>query len=257
MKKRFKLRNSISCNIPQSSVGWFWKEIGSNTYSFSSDPCSNETTAFCLQFQINLKELTELSIKSVILWTAASMAEMLELNALSGNSSVVSQTQANTSWQQHDIHEAFMQHLSRAVPHLEVPLKSTSPSVAQVDSLLKQQPCFLLIYLDGHHPRRTKREVFRSCKEAQGGCCKEKLYVNFREIGWSNWIIWPKGFSTYHCKGVCRGQWQILKHSTWSCDPNKCWLLLINIAIPKVHTPTTVQVPQLRPFSKYLVLREI
>ena len=34
-------------------------------------------------------------------------------------------------------------------------------------------------------------------------CAKHKMYVDFDEIGWSGWIISPKGYDAYHCSGEC------------------------------------------------------
>nr|AKR76344.1 Admp [Ptychodera flava] len=34
-------------------------------------------------------------------------------------------------------------------------------------------------------------------------CSRQKLYVDFEEIGWSGWIIAPRGYNAYHCKGEC------------------------------------------------------
>ncbi|CAC5409587.1 Bone morphogenetic protein 4,Protein decapentaplegic,Bone morphogenetic protein 6,Bone morphogenetic protein 2-A,Growth/differentiation factor 3,Bone morphogenetic protein 2,Univin,Bone morphogenetic protein 3,Protein DVR-1,Derriere protein,Protein 60A,Bone morphogenetic protein 2-B [Mytilus coruscus] len=34
-------------------------------------------------------------------------------------------------------------------------------------------------------------------------CGKREMYVDFDEIGWSGWIISPKGYNAYHCKGEC------------------------------------------------------
>ncbi|XP_048416122.1 anti-dorsalizing morphogenic protein isoform X1 [Stegostoma tigrinum] len=35
------------------------------------------------------------------------------------------------------------------------------------------------------------------------GCQRHHLYVDFEEIGWSGWIISPRGYNAYHCKGAC------------------------------------------------------
>ncbi|XP_023219136.1 bone morphogenetic protein 7-like [Centruroides sculpturatus] len=35
------------------------------------------------------------------------------------------------------------------------------------------------------------------------GCSRHELYVDFEKIGWSTWIISPKGYNAYHCKGEC------------------------------------------------------
>ncbi|XP_077999236.1 bone morphogenetic protein 2-like [Glandiceps talaboti] len=34
-------------------------------------------------------------------------------------------------------------------------------------------------------------------------CSRQRLYVDFEEIGWSGWIISPRGYNAYHCKGEC------------------------------------------------------
>nr|QKV26404.1 ADMP [Lottia goshimai] len=34
-------------------------------------------------------------------------------------------------------------------------------------------------------------------------CTKQDMYVDFDEIGWSGWIISPKGYNANHCTGTC------------------------------------------------------
>ncbi len=34
-------------------------------------------------------------------------------------------------------------------------------------------------------------------------CSRHELYVDFERIGWSAWIISPKGYNAYYCKGEC------------------------------------------------------
>ncbi|XP_075466364.1 bone morphogenetic protein 2-like [Ascaphus truei] len=34
-------------------------------------------------------------------------------------------------------------------------------------------------------------------------CQRHPLYVDFEEIGWAGWIISPKGYNAFHCKGNC------------------------------------------------------
>ena len=34
-------------------------------------------------------------------------------------------------------------------------------------------------------------------------CCRRKLYISFKELGWDNWILQPRGFYTNYCKGKC------------------------------------------------------
>ena len=38
---------------------------------------------------------------------------------------------------------------------------------------------------------------------AVAACQRLPLYVDFEEIGWSSWIVSPRGYNAYHCKGSC------------------------------------------------------
>lgn len=53
-------------------------------------------------------------------------------------------------------------------------------------------------------PSRSARSLDYS--EEEGGsmpCQRLPLYVDFEEIGWSGWIVSPRGYNAYHCKGSC------------------------------------------------------
>lgn len=51
---------------------------------------------------------------------------------------------------------------------------------------------------------RTARSVDYSEEEgASMPCQRLPLYVDFEEIGWSGWIVSPRGYNAYHCKGSC------------------------------------------------------
>ncbi|XP_056598987.1 anti-dorsalizing morphogenic protein [Triplophysa dalaica] len=50
------------------------------------------------------------------------------------------------------------------------------------------------------------RRNARSTDYDDGGempCQRLPLYVDFEEIGWSGWIVSPRGYNAYHCKGSC------------------------------------------------------
>ncbi|XP_031442038.1 growth/differentiation factor 6-B [Clupea harengus] len=50
-----------------------------------------------------------------------------------------------------------------------------------------------------HPGRHGKRHGRRS----RSRCSKKPLPVNFRELGWDDWIIAPLDYEAYHCEGVC------------------------------------------------------
>ena len=50
-------------------------------------------------------------------------------------------------------------------------------------------------------PVRGKRSL--DCGEYRRHCCRQRLYVTFKELGWDDWIIMPRGFYTNYCRGIC------------------------------------------------------
>lgn len=34
-------------------------------------------------------------------------------------------------------------------------------------------------------------------------CCRQEFFVDFREIGWHDWIIQPEGYAMNFCTGQC------------------------------------------------------
>ncbi|KAM3860018.1 bone morphogenetic protein 2 [Diretmus argenteus] len=50
--------------------------------------------------------------------------------------------------------------------------------------------------------RRRAAPSFLPRGRAQS-CQRVPLFVDFEEIGWSGWIISPRGYNAYHCRGSC------------------------------------------------------
>ncbi|XP_046870601.1 bone morphogenetic protein 2-like [Hypomesus transpacificus] len=50
---------------------------------------------------------------------------------------------------------------------------------------------------------RRRREAPSYLRNRPLTCQRVPLFVDFEEIGWSGWIISPRGYNTYHCKGSC------------------------------------------------------
>ncbi|XP_066539735.1 growth/differentiation factor 6-A [Hoplias malabaricus] len=57
--------------------------------------------------------------------------------------------------------------------------------------------------LNARRRRRTARHGKRHGKKAKSRCSKKALHVNFKELGWDDWIIAPLDYEAYHCEGVC------------------------------------------------------
>nr|XP_033786167.1 inhibin beta A chain [Geotrypetes seraphini] len=52
-----------------------------------------------------------------------------------------------------------------------------------------------------HPHRRRKRGL--ECDGKVNICCKKQFFVNFKDIGWSEWIIAPSGYHANYCEGDC------------------------------------------------------
>uniref|UniRef100_A0A8B9QC88 Growth differentiation factor 7 n=1 Tax=Apteryx owenii TaxID=8824 RepID=A0A8B9QC88_APTOW len=61
------------------------------------------------------------------------------------------------------------------------------------------------------HPKRRRRRTTIAArsggrghgKKAKTRCSRKPLHVNFKELGWDDWIIAPLDYEAYHCEGVC------------------------------------------------------
>ncbi|KAL8177556.1 UNVERIFIED_CONTAM: hypothetical protein K2H54_012180 [Gekko kuhli] len=53
------------------------------------------------------------------------------------------------------------------------------------------------------NPQTNRTRTPRSAGEQQLPCQIHPLLVDFEEIGWSGWIISPRGYNAFHCKGSC------------------------------------------------------
>ncbi|XP_061612234.1 bone morphogenetic protein 2-like [Phyllopteryx taeniolatus] len=54
------------------------------------------------------------------------------------------------------------------------------------------------------HPTRRRRGAPGTRPRGHSRSCQRvPLFVDFEEIGWSGWIISPRGYNAYHCKGSC------------------------------------------------------
>ncbi|XP_019217694.1 bone morphogenetic protein 2-B isoform X1 [Oreochromis niloticus] len=54
-----------------------------------------------------------------------------------------------------------------------------------------------------HRSRRPRASSSVVPLDSSQHCQRISLFVDFEEIGWSGWIISPRGYNAYHCTGSC------------------------------------------------------
>ncbi|EFN77560.1 Inhibin beta A chain [Harpegnathos saltator] len=52
-------------------------------------------------------------------------------------------------------------------------------------------------------PQRNRPKRNSNCQPDMKECCRDELYINFQDIGWSDWILHPSGYHAYFCRGSC------------------------------------------------------
>ncbi|XP_076327464.1 inhibin beta chain-like [Tachypleus tridentatus] len=52
-------------------------------------------------------------------------------------------------------------------------------------------------------PRRRSRRYAVTCNTHTTQCCKQSLWVSFKQLNWDDWIVWPRGYSANYCVGEC------------------------------------------------------
>lgn len=115
--------------------------------------------------------------------------------------------------------------LNRAPIHQHIRLRRSIPSSADSgghinddtdDKNWSQLQPFLFTYTDdGRHKHRSIRDVNynrarraaarRAHKRKDGReiCQRRPLYVDFSNVGWSDWIVAPPGYDAFYCQGDC------------------------------------------------------
>ncbi|XP_007909635.2 inhibin beta B chain isoform X1 [Callorhinchus milii] len=78
---------------------------------------------------------------------------------------------------------------------------SVGPFGLDVDDQAKQPFLASRLRVSQRISRLRKRGI--ECAEKLNLCCRREFYVDFRAIGWDDWIVVPKGYHANHCLGTC------------------------------------------------------
>ena len=59
------------------------------------------------------------------------------------------------------------------------------------------------ILVNRHVSKRSVEQPKRRRHKTPQGCYKHDFIVNFSDLGWQKWILWPTSFNAYFCRGDC------------------------------------------------------
>ncbi|XP_077587151.1 inhibin beta B chain [Stigmatopora nigra] len=62
---------------------------------------------------------------------------------------------------------------------------------------------FLVVQARQADPKHRIRKRGLECDGSASLCCRQQFYIDFRLIGWNDWIIAPSGYYGNYCEGKC------------------------------------------------------
>lgn len=62
---------------------------------------------------------------------------------------------------------------------------------------------FLVVQARAMDSKHRIRKRGLECDGTSGLCCRQQFYIDFRLIGWNDWIIAPSGYFGNYCEGNC------------------------------------------------------
>ncbi|XP_065356689.1 protein decapentaplegic [Calliphora vicina] len=102
----------------------------------------------------------------------------------------------------------------KPAPHHHVRLRRSADE--EHEHWQRKQPVLFTYTDDGRHKSRSIRDVSTRSKRAGGHhrrthrrknneeiCRRHSLYVDFADVGWSDWIVAPPGYDAFYCHGRC------------------------------------------------------
>ncbi|NXR65557.1 INHBE protein, partial [Rhadina sibilatrix] len=98
--------------------------------------------------------------------------------------------------------QSFLGGQSRTL-RLELETRGDARDVtAQINASRSHQP-FLVAKVKVKEPEHHVAKRSLRCSQNSNLCCRKDHYVDFRDIGWNDWIIKPEGYQINYCVGQC------------------------------------------------------
>jgi len=87
---------------------------------------------------------------------------------------------------------------------------------------------------------------FRKRNHSNTMCRRKPLYIGFKDLGWSDWIMAPEGYKASYCEGECK----FGRHDHGNASTNHALIqTLVNLMLPKYVPPPCCAPIQLEPLQ--------
>ncbi|XP_015128069.4 inhibin beta C chain isoform X1, partial [Gallus gallus] len=103
-------------------------------------------------------------------------------------------------WAALDVSDALRSALSRGTEQLTVELSTARPPMPTYGDTHRP---FVAVRARSRPPPPPRRRRGIDCGGTTRMCCRKEFFVDFREIGWEDWIIQPEGYHMNYCAGLC------------------------------------------------------
>ncbi|KAM4710234.1 growth/differentiation factor 15 [Discoglossus pictus] len=84
---------------------------------------------------------------------------------------------------------------------MDISLVSSNQKKEGDDALVLEVETQEKIDSNSRHARSLPAD--EECKKSEKKCCRKSLQVSFKEISWSDWIIFPETYTMHFCDGSC------------------------------------------------------
>ncbi|NWX67204.1 INHBC protein, partial [Promerops cafer] len=188
------------------------EEQGYEIISFAETDLTSPSS-LGLQFQFSQAQDRDIRILQAQLWLflrvpRASLTLRIFLPAAGGNRTLLGERRlsaAGSGWRSFPLLPALQSFFGGQSRTLRLELESRgagSDVVAQVNASWSHQP-FLVAKVKVREPEHHVAKRSLRCSQNSNLCCRKDYYVDFRDIGWNDWIIKPEGYQINYCVGQC------------------------------------------------------
>ncbi|NXO92152.1 INHBC protein, partial [Certhia brachydactyla] len=176
-----------------------------------SGPSTSHRVHLHFRFSQEVARSTEILQATLYLFWAAPGAQpvtvrLLQPDPAGPNVTVASETRLEvqrSGWTTLDVgatlRSLFGQETPRLTVELEVPKDWGTPLPSNHSD--SHWP-FVVAQAQARTPHRLHRRGV-DCGADSRMCCRQEFFVDFKEIGWEDWIIQPEGYHMNYCTGLC------------------------------------------------------